>query len=58
MLAARGELPALRGIGANRAALLGVAERILAVNYAAFLFGLDWTSAADAQVLIQLDRSC
>ncbi len=53
-LAARGELPPLRGLGTGRAALLAVATLFLAVNYAAFLFGLEWTSAADAQVLIQL----
>jgi drug/metabolite transporter (DMT)-like permease len=54
VLAARGDLPPLRGIGAPRAALLAVATMFLAANYAAFLFGLHWTSAADAQVLIQL----
>jgi drug/metabolite transporter (DMT)-like permease len=54
VLAARGDLPALRGIGGRRAALLAVATIFLATNYAAFLFGLDWTSAADAQILIQL----
>jgi drug/metabolite transporter (DMT)-like permease len=54
VLAARGSLPPLRDLDAARAALLAVATLFLAVNYAAFLFGLDWTSAADAQVLIQL----
>jgi drug/metabolite transporter (DMT)-like permease len=54
VLALRGELPALRSAGAGRAALLAIATLFLAANYAAFLFGLDWTSAADAQVLIQL----
>ena len=54
VLAARGDLPPLRGLGATRAGLLAVATLFLAANYAAFLFGLDWTSAADAQVLIQL----
>jgi drug/metabolite transporter (DMT)-like permease len=54
VLALRGELPALRIAGADRAALLAIATLFLAANYAAFLFGLDWTSAADAQVLIQL----
>jgi drug/metabolite transporter (DMT)-like permease len=53
VLALRGE-PALRSAGAGRAALLATATLFLAANYAAFLFGLDWTSAADAQVLIQL----
>jgi len=54
VLAARRDLPALRGAGAPRFALLAVATLFLAANYAAFLFGLSWTSAADAQVLIQL----
>jgi drug/metabolite transporter (DMT)-like permease len=54
VLAARGDLPPLRGMGASRAGLLAVATLFLATNYAAFLFGLHWTSAADAQVLIQL----
>src|SRR5262245_54266608 len=54
VLAARGDLPPLRSLDGSRAGLLGVATLFLAVNYAAFLFGLDWTSAADAQVLIQL----
>jgi len=54
VLAARRDLPPLRGLGAGRAALLAVATLFLAANYAAFLFGLYWTSAADAQVLIQL----
>ena len=53
VLAARRDLPPLRGVGARRGTLLAVATLFLAVNYAAFLFGLDWTSAADAQVLIQ-----
>ena len=54
VLAARRDLPPLRTLRASRAALLAVATLFLAANYAAFLFGLDWTSAADAQVLIQL----
>jgi len=54
VLAVRGNLPPLRRIGASRGALLAVATLFLAANYAAFLIGLDWTSAADAQVLIQL----
>jgi drug/metabolite transporter (DMT)-like permease len=54
VLAARRDLPPLRGLGAGHALLLAVATLFLAVNYAAFLFGLSWTSAADAQVLIQL----
>jgi drug/metabolite transporter (DMT)-like permease len=53
LLAVRRDLPRLRGIGASRAALLAAATLFLAANYAAFLFGLHWTSAADAQVLIQ-----
>jgi drug/metabolite transporter (DMT)-like permease len=54
VLAARGDLPPLRQLDAGRATLLTVSTLFLAANYAAFLIGLDWTSAADAQVLIQL----
>src|SRR5262249_39473592 len=54
VLAARRDLPRSSDIGADRAVLLAVATLFLAANYAAFLFGLAWTSAADAQVLIQL----
>jgi drug/metabolite transporter (DMT)-like permease len=54
VLAARGNLPSLRSIGPARGALLAVATLFLAANYAAYLIGLDWSSAADAQVLIQL----
>ena len=53
-LAARSDLPHLRGIGGPRAALLATATLFLAANYVAYLVGLDWSSAADAQVLIQL----
>src|SRR4030095_13157655 len=52
--ARRGALPAGRAVVPRRGALLAVATLFLAANYAAFLFGLEWTSAADAQVLIQL----
>jgi drug/metabolite transporter (DMT)-like permease len=54
VLGARSDLPPLRGVGVGRAVLLVVATLFLAANYAAFLIGLDWTSAADAQVLTQL----
>jgi len=53
-LAARRDLPSVRGIDRSRTVLLAVATFFLAVNYAAYLVGLDWSSAADAQVLIQL----
>src|SRR5512145_2740922 len=54
VLAARGSLPPLAGVGLAHLQLLAIATLFLAANYAAFLIGLDWTSAADAQVLIQL----
>jgi drug/metabolite transporter (DMT)-like permease len=54
VLAARGSLPPLAGVGLSHLRLLAIATLFLAANYAAFLIGLDWTSAADAQVLIQL----
>ena len=53
-LALRGGLPRLRAASAVQVALLATATLFLALNYGAFLFGLSWTSAADAQVLIQL----
>jgi len=54
ILAARRDLPSLRAVGSSRVLLLVVATLFLATNYVAFLIGLGWTSAADAQVLIQL----
>lgn len=53
-LALRASPPPLRGLDGRLAALLVVATAFLAANYAAFLVGLDWTSAADAGVLIQV----
>ena len=53
-LAARGAWPAWRALDSRRVALLAVATLFLAANYGAFLVGLDWTSAADAGVLIQV----
>jgi drug/metabolite transporter (DMT)-like permease len=53
-LAVRSDLPDLRRIGRSRALLLATATVFLAANYAAYLVGLDRSSAADAQVLIQL----
>jgi drug/metabolite transporter (DMT)-like permease len=53
-LAARGGLPALGGLGRSGWALLAVAVLGLAANFIAFLVGLDLTTPANAQVLIQL----
>jgi drug/metabolite transporter (DMT)-like permease len=52
-LAARGRLPRLAGLGAGGAGLLALATAGLAANYVGFLLGLDRTSPASAQVLIQ-----
>jgi len=54
LLASRGRLPSLRGLGGTGWALLAVATLALAVNFVAFLAGLGLTSPANAQVLIQL----
>jgi drug/metabolite transporter (DMT)-like permease len=54
LLAARGGLPPLRRLGAGEWRLLAVATVFLAVNYQGFLVGLDWTTPANAQVMIQL----
>ncbi len=51
---ARGKLPSLRSLDGRGRAMLAVATVFLAINYAAFLYGLDFTTAAHAQVLIQL----
>ncbi len=53
-LARRGELPQLRGLARSDWLLLGVATLGLAANYIAYLVGLDRTTPANAQVLIQL----
>jgi drug/metabolite transporter (DMT)-like permease len=54
ILAARGRLPALRGLARREWGLLAVATLSLAANYLAYLVGLDWTTPANAQVLIQM----
>jgi drug/metabolite transporter (DMT)-like permease len=53
-LGARGRLPALGRLGRGGWALLVVAVLGLAANFIAFLVGLDLTTPATAQVLIQL----
>ena len=52
-LGARGALPRLRRLSGTGWALLAVATLGLAANYLAYLVGLDLTSPANAQVLIQ-----
>lgn len=52
-LAARGQLPRLRALGARERLLLATATVFLAANYIAYLLGLDRTNAPSAQVLIQ-----
>ncbi|MBW2270469.1 MAG: DMT family transporter [Deltaproteobacteria bacterium] len=54
VLAARRNLPSLRGLERGHIALVLVATLFLALNYAAYIIGLERTSAADAQVVIQL----
>jgi len=54
LLAVTGRLPALRSLPRSGVRLLLVATLGLAANYIAFLLGLDHTSPANAQVLIQL----
>jgi drug/metabolite transporter (DMT)-like permease len=53
-LAWRRSLPALGNLGRSGWALLAVAVLGLAANFLAFLVGLDLTTPANAQVLIQL----
>lgn len=53
VLAARGALPTRAHFTRGTALLLGVATLGLAANYIGFLFGLAYTSPANAQVLIQ-----
>ena len=53
-LAWRGSLPALRRLGRTSWALLAVAVLGLSANFLAFLVGLDLTTPANSQVLIQL----
>ena len=54
LLAASGRLPALGSLPRSGIRLLVVATLGLAANYIGFLLGLDHTSPANAQVLIQL----
>ncbi len=54
LLAARGQLPAVRRFGRGEWILLGTATVFLAANYLGYIVALDLSSAADAQVLIQL----
>jgi drug/metabolite transporter (DMT)-like permease len=54
VLARRGALPDLRHLGRSGWALLAAATLGLAANYITFLVGLDRTTPANAQVLIQL----
>jgi drug/metabolite transporter (DMT)-like permease len=54
ILAARGALPRLGRLSRGGFGLLAVATVGLAANYLGFLLGLDHTSPANAQVLIQL----
>jgi drug/metabolite transporter (DMT)-like permease len=54
VLGARGRLPRLGGLRRLDWGLLGVATVFLAANYLAYLIALDWTSPANAQVMIQL----
>ena len=53
-LALRGELPALRKLAAGGWRLLALAVLGLATNYIAYLVGLQRTTPAGAQVLVQL----
>jgi len=50
----RGALPPVRSFGRGVWVLLGAATLGLAVNYISYLIGLDWTTPANSQVLIQL----
>jgi drug/metabolite transporter (DMT)-like permease len=54
VLGARGRLPALARLGRTGWALLAVAVLGLAANFLTFLMGLDLTSPANSQVLIQM----
>lgn len=54
ILGARGSWPRFARLGRGGALLLLAATLFLAANYLAYIVGLDWTTAADAQVVIQL----
>ncbi len=54
VLAFYGELPAAADLGRSGFVLLGLAVVALTVNYVLFMYGLDLTSPANAQILIQM----
>jgi drug/metabolite transporter (DMT)-like permease len=54
LLKRRGSLPQLQELGSRERVLLGVATVCLGANYIGFLIGLDLTSPATTQVLIQI----
>ena len=54
MLTRRGDLPRMGNFRKRELGLLGIAIVFLAANYIGFLIGLDLTSAATSQVLIQI----
>ena len=54
LLAARGSLPGLRGLTRGGRWLLGAAILGLGGNYIAYMLGLERTTAAASQVVIQL----
>jgi drug/metabolite transporter (DMT)-like permease len=54
ILSARGTLPPLHRLGRREWRLLAMATVFLAANYLAYLVGLDWTTPANAQVMIQM----
>jgi drug/metabolite transporter (DMT)-like permease len=56
LLARRGALPRVHRMPRPVLALLALATLFLAANYQSFLVGLDYTSSANAQVLIQLSH--
>jgi len=54
ILGARGQLPPLSRLSGRSWLLLGTTTLFLAINYQGYLVALDWTTPADAQVVIQL----
>ena len=54
LLHVRSRLPRFSDLGGRRWVLLVVATVFLAANYYFYMLGLDWTTPANAQVLIQL----
>lgn len=53
-LGVRRERPAFDRLAGGGVLLLAAATVFLAANYLGYIVGLDWTSAADAQVVIQI----